>query len=155
MRYSDRLSNQDLERLTFDDGSFDIVVTSDVMEHVRLDAAAHAEIHRVLADGGVYLFTVPHSRDWPLTLVRRRVVDPADPSKDEDVLPPEFHGDTNSPEGGALAYRAYGTDLDRFLSNLGFSVDYTGKDVPELCILSTELYYCRKSASAKTPAATA
>ena len=144
VRYSDRLSNQNLERLTFDDGAFDVVVTSDVMEHVRLDGLAHAEIHRVLADGGVYLFTVPHFRGWPLTLVRRRVVVPADPSKDEDLLPPEYHGDANSSEG-VLAYRAYGLDLDRVLSELGFSVEYSGEDYPEHGILSTELYYCRKA----------
>jgi GT2 family glycosyltransferase/SAM-dependent methyltransferase len=143
-RYGPHLTNQDLQGLAFPDGSFDIVVTSDVMEHVRLDEVAHREIHRVLTDGGIYLFTVPHSRSWPRTLVRRRVVDPEDPSRDEDLLPPEYHGDANAPEGGALSYRAYGTDLDRFLSSVGFSVDYTREDRPELGIRSTELFYCRK-----------
>jgi len=153
-RYGPRLTNQDLQALAFPDASFDIVVTSDVMEHVRLDEAAHREIHRVLRDGGVYLFTVPHSRAWPRTLVRRRVVDPADPSRDVDDLPPEYHGDTNSAEGGALAYRAYGTDLDSLLEKLGFSVDYTKADVPELCIHATELFYCGKvpATSPRSPA---
>ena len=41
------------------DARADLVVTSDVMEHVRLDDKAHREIHRVLADGGVY---VSHDR---------------------------------------------------------------------------------------------
>jgi len=144
IRYGARLTNQDLQALTFPDGSFDIVVTSDVMEHVRLDEVAHREIHRVLKDGGIYLFTVPHSRAWPRTLVRRRIVEPDDPSRDVDDLPPEYHDDTNSAEGGALAYRAYGTDLDLFLSGIGFSVDYTREDVPGLCIHSTELFFCRK-----------
>jgi GT2 family glycosyltransferase/SAM-dependent methyltransferase len=143
-RYGPRLTNQDLQSLSFPDGSLDIVITSDVMEHVRLDEVAHREIHRVLRDGGAYLFTVPHSRAWPRTLVRRRIVAPDDPSRDVDDLPPEYHGDTNSAEGGALAYRAYGTDLDLFLSGLGFSVDYTREDRPDLCIHSTELFFCRK-----------
>ena len=37
-------TNQNLEQLTFSDNSFDIVITSDVMEHVRLDDRAHQEI---------------------------------------------------------------------------------------------------------------
>lgn len=76
--------------------------------------------------------------------MRRRVVVPEDPSRDEDLLAPEYHGDANSAGGGALAYRAYGTDLDDFLASLGFSVDYSGEDDPELCIHSTELFTCRK-----------
>ena len=39
-----RRRTMNLERLTFPDGVFDLVVTSDVMEHVRNDARAHAEI---------------------------------------------------------------------------------------------------------------
>jgi hypothetical protein len=41
-------TNQNLEALTFPDASFDVVVTSDVLEHVRLDERAHSEIRRVL-----------------------------------------------------------------------------------------------------------
>jgi SAM-dependent methyltransferase len=42
------VTNQNLECLTFPDASFDLVMTSDVMEHVRLDDIAHREIRRVL-----------------------------------------------------------------------------------------------------------
>ena len=42
---------------------FDIVLTSDVMEHVRLERAAHARSAACCKPGGVYLFTVPHFRD--------------------------------------------------------------------------------------------
>jgi SAM-dependent methyltransferase len=135
-------TNQNLERLTFPDASFDVVVTSDVMEHVRLDDLAHREIRRVLKPGGFYVFTVPHFRDRE-TLVRVRIVDPADPSKDVDLLPREYHGDANSEEGRALAYRGFGTDLDDTLRRLGFDVAYTREDFPELGILNTELFLCR------------
>ncbi len=137
-----RMSNQNLERLTFPDSRFDIVITSDVMEHVRLEDRAHKEIRRVLKPGGVYLFTVPHFRNRE-TLVRVRVADPEDPSRDEHLLEPEYHGDANSEENRALAYRAFGTDLDDRLRAMGFDVDYTRDDVPALAILSTELFYCR------------
>ena len=41
------------------DGSVDVVTVLDVLEHLADDAAAVAEIHRVLAPGGVCLATVP------------------------------------------------------------------------------------------------
>ena len=137
------VTNQNLERLTFPDASFDLVITSDVMEHVRLDALAHAEIRRVLKPGGIYLFTVPHTRKKRDTLHRVYVHDPADPAKDEYVLEKEYHGDTNDPENAALSFRVYGTELDETLERLGFDVDFTRQDFPETGILNTELFYCR------------
>jgi GT2 family glycosyltransferase/glycosyltransferase involved in cell wall biosynthesis/SAM-dependent methyltransferase len=137
-----RATNQNLERLTFEDASLDIVVTSDVMEHVRLDDLAHREIRRVLRPGGVYLFTVPHVRGGE-TITKVRVPDPAKPARDEVVGEPEYHGDTNSPEGRALAYRVYGIDLDRRLEALGFEVAYSRVDHPGAGIRDTELFFCR------------
>ncbi len=139
------ITNQNLECLTFADESLDIVITSDVMEHVRLDHLAHKEIYRVLRPGGIYLFTVPHMRSLERTLIRTKVVDPQDPSKDVHLLEPEYHGDTNAKHGdGVLAYRVYGTDLDKELNELGFDVLYTKEDFPVQGIMNTELYYCRK-----------
>ncbi len=138
------LTNQNLERLTFPDAFFDVVITSDVMEHVRNDALAHAEIRRVLKPEGVYIFTVPHSRIDHDTLHRVVVHDPNDSDKDEFVLEKEFHGDANDPENAALSYRVFGTELDETLTRLGFTVDYTNQSFPELGILNTELFYCRK-----------
>ncbi len=137
--------NQNLEALTFDDESLDLVVTSDVMEHVRLDDRAHREIHRVLKMGGAYVFTVPHNRETEETLVRVKVHDPLDSAKDEHLLEPEYHGDTNAADGGGvLSYRVYGLDLDKFLTEIGFEVEYSNADQQILGILNTELYYCRK-----------
>ncbi len=137
-------TNQNLEALTFPGAAFDIVLTSDVLEHVRLDGRAHSEIRRVLKPGGAYLFTVPHFRDRT-TLTRVEVVDPADPSSDRYLTEKEYHGDANSEEGRALSYRSYGTDLDETLAAMGFAVDYTRDDFPEQGIRNTELFYCRVS----------
>lgn len=135
-------SNQNLERLTFADGSFDLVLTSDVMEHVRLDAAAHREIRRVLALGGCYVFTVPHTRAQRDTVHRVVVHDANDPARDEHVLPDEFHGDANDPENAALSYRVYGTELDESLRALGFTVDYDDFDRPEVGVVRSQLFSC-------------
>lgn len=136
-------TNQNLEQLTFPDNTFDVVITSDVMEHVRLDDRAHREIRRVLKPGGLYLFTVPHFRHERKTIVRVQVIDPADPSQDQFLLEKEFHGDANSEDHRALSYRAYGTELDEFLNELGFAVEYCNEDFPEVGIMNTELFSCR------------
>lgn len=69
-------------------------------------------------------------------------VNPADPSRDVDVLPREYHGDANTQDGRALAYRSFGVDLDETLRRLGFGVEYTKRDAAENGILDTELFFC-------------
>ncbi len=142
-RLGRRTTNQNLERLRFPDGRFDIVITSDVMEHVRLPQAAHREIRRVLRPGGIYLFTVPHFRNRE-TFTRVQVVDPDDPTRDLYLTEPEYHGDANSPDGKALSYRSFGTELDAKLRDLGFDVEYTKQDFPESGIRNTELFFCQR-----------
>lgn len=49
----------DATRLPFADGSFDVVITSEVLEHITDDTAAIAEMVRVLRPGGRFAATVP------------------------------------------------------------------------------------------------
>ncbi len=51
-----------LERLPFADGSFDAVVTADVLYHVEDDRQALREIRRVLRPGGIVVYNVPAYR---------------------------------------------------------------------------------------------
>lgn len=50
-----------LESLNFPDDHFDLVLTADVLEHVRDLGRALGEIARVLKPGGLHLFTVPYN----------------------------------------------------------------------------------------------
>jgi SAM-dependent methyltransferase len=45
--------------LPFPDDSFDVVITSEVLEHIQDDVAAIAEMYRVLKPGGIFAVTVP------------------------------------------------------------------------------------------------
>ena len=49
----------DATRLAFADGSFDRVITSEVLEHIQADVDAISELARVLKPGGTFAVTVP------------------------------------------------------------------------------------------------
>jgi SAM-dependent methyltransferase len=110
--------NIDLQQASFPSNRFDVILTSDVMEHVRDDRRAHAEIFRCLRPGGAYLFTVPYTEDRSQTL---RLVDT---SSAEDVFlePPHYHDDPIC--GKILAYRIYGRDLIERLEEAGFEARF-------------------------------
>jgi len=59
--------NQDIQRLTFPDASFDLVTSNQVFEHVADDRAGYRETYRVLRPGGAMIFSVP-LYDTPSTL---------------------------------------------------------------------------------------
>lgn len=112
----DGVRSEDLEALTFEDESFDLVITSDILEHVRQPLQALQEIHRVLAPGGHHIFTVPFPYP-PLEKTRPRV-DVSGP-EDRHILPPVYHGSPTSPEG-SLVYNDFGLDLVAQLRDIGF-----------------------------------
>jgi hypothetical protein len=138
-------TNQNLECLTFADTSFDIVLASDVMEHVRLYNRAHSEIRRILRPGGYYIFTVPHTRAIDDHVVRVAIHAEDDPARDEYLLPPEYHGSADPDEqAGVLSYRCFGRNLDRELIGLGFDVFYHDAPEPSVGIFTSEVFICRR-----------
>jgi SAM-dependent methyltransferase len=64
----------DVMRLPYDDGVFDVIHCSHVLEHVADDRAALRELRRVLAPGGMALVFVPISADR--TWEDPRITDP-------------------------------------------------------------------------------
>lgn len=54
-----KFSVGDITALKYEDGVFDLIVCSDVLEHVKDDGRALSELARVLKDGGILLMTVP------------------------------------------------------------------------------------------------
>lgn len=98
--------SEDLEALTFAGGSFDVVVTQDVLEHVFHPERAFAEIGRVLRPDGVHLFTVPYDPARPTSRTRAELgVDGV-----RHIHPPAFHDDVLDP-AGVLVVTDWGRDL--------------------------------------------
>jgi len=56
----------DATKLPFATGTFDRVITSEVLEHIQADVDAIAELVRVLRPGGTFACTVPS--EWPETI---------------------------------------------------------------------------------------
>jgi SAM-dependent methyltransferase len=54
-----RAASGDATSMPFGDGSFDIVIAAEVMEHIPADQAALREVARVLRPGGLAAVTVP------------------------------------------------------------------------------------------------
>lgn len=113
---------QNLESLTYDENSFDLVITSDILEHVRQPSKAFSEIYRVLKPGGYHIFTVPIL--WPLDKKTVSRVETST-SKDIHILPPHYH---SSPvdKKGSLVYTDFGIDILSFLDSIGFITEYHG-----------------------------
>ena len=102
--------SEDLEALTFEDESFDIVITQDVFEHVLRPAKAFAEIARTLKPGGAHVYTVPYFRG-------KRTVVRAEADEAEGiryVLPPDYHGNPID-EAGSLVITEWGDELCDFV----------------------------------------
>jgi len=104
---------ENIEHLTFPDNSFDVVITQDIFEHVRIYRKGFKEIHRVLKKGGIHIFSVPIN-PWKQTFQRIEVKE----GKEIDLAPRAYHGD---PTRGGLVYTDFGYDLPSILEEYQFS----------------------------------
>ncbi len=96
---------EDLARQTFADGSFDVVITSDVLEHLPEARLSMVDIARTLKPGGAHVFTVPWYH-WKDTLVRARLED----GKIRHIEEPDYHGNPID-EKGSLVITEWGREL--------------------------------------------
>lgn len=102
---------EDITHLTLADASLDLIVSSDVLEHVPDAAAAFRESFRVLRPGGAHVFTVPFE---PQT-IRRAVIENGQLRHLEE---PEYHSDPLDPRG-ILAFWHMGPDLQQQFGDTG------------------------------------
>jgi SAM-dependent methyltransferase len=115
----------DLTALDFPDNSFDLVLTSDVMEHVPNPLLAFREIARVLKVGGVHIFSIPTDMPLPNTSVTRARIGE---QGIEHLLPAVYHsaGD-NAP---SLVFTDFGADILDDLSQMGLSTQIVRRSFP-------------------------
>jgi len=104
--------NEDLEQQTFPDESFDLVITSDVMEHIYEPDKAFKEIHRTLKPGGAHIFSVP--------IINKHQPTQRWATKNSDGSPnflfePEWHGNPIDKKGSPVIFH-WGFDIKDFIT---------------------------------------
>ena len=111
---------EDIQALSWADESFDLVLTSETLEHVPDPRQALEETLRILRPGGRHVFTVP--------------IDPSlAKSRSRQGLPPEHHGRGGGPFGlvtrkaDMLVHTDFGRDLGELVEAAGFSFDAHGE----------------------------
>ncbi|MBY8976211.1 class I SAM-dependent methyltransferase [Rhodobacteraceae bacterium NNCM2] len=96
----------DITAMDLPDASYDLVMANHVLEHVD-DAAALAEMHRILRRGGQAVITVPMIEGWDQTL--------EDPEATTDETRRLYYGDPSH-------LRFYGRDLRDRIRAAGFEL---------------------------------
>ncbi len=105
---------EDITHLTRQDASLDLIVSSDVLEHVPDVAAAFRETARVLRRGGAHVFTVP-----PREITRQRAR--LESGRIVHLQDPEYHFDPLS-SSGILTFWDFGPDFPERFAVAGLSI---------------------------------
>ena len=98
--YKDGIRSEDLTRLTFENDSFDVFITSDVFEHVMERELAFKEIARILKPGGMHIFTMPWYPLIKLSVQRAKF-------ENNEIIfleKPVYHGDPINDKGSLVTY---------------------------------------------------
>lgn len=132
----DGVRNEDLCRLTYADAAFDLIVTSETLEHVPDLEKSLAEIHRVLAPGGRHVFTAPVAPWEPKTFARARL---REDGEVEHITAPIHHPAGDS---GYLVFTELGMDFPEILRAAGFetTIHFGPARDDDLA----QVYVCRK-----------
>lgn len=110
------IRHEDVTQLTFGPGTFDAVLSFDVLEHVPDYRSALKEMARVLRPGGTLLASFPFDTRKENTEVRASM---ADDGTITHHLPPEYHGDPVD-NAGCLCFQVFGWSVMDDLRNAGF-----------------------------------
>lgn len=108
--------HQDLMALSFENESIDLVLSSDVFEHIPYPYKAHAEVYRVLRPKGRHIFTVPFYRTKFLDEHRTSIDSEGNITHTKPAL---HHGDPVRSEG-ALVHNVFALEMLVKMADIGF-----------------------------------
>lgn len=135
----DGVRHEDLQETSFQDGSFDIVTSTEVFEHIPFPYRAHREVYRILRSGGAHVFTVPFVPDSENDIHMSSLDEETGKISHGPGAPPHFkapmyHGDYIRPEG-VLVFNLFGQEMIRNLCEIGFRVETWNMYVPEFGVV--------------------
>lgn len=102
---------EDLEQQTFPDAEFDLVITSDVMEHIYEPDKAFQEIYRTLKPGGAHIFSVPLVNKHKAS---QRWANKGKDGNPEFLFEPDWHGNPIDKKGSPVTMH-WGYDIVDFI----------------------------------------
>jgi SAM-dependent methyltransferase len=115
--------HEDIMRLTYGDNHFDLVVNSDVLEHVPDYKRALHEISRILKDDGYFVFTVPVI--WGRATKQRAKVDNG---RIVHLESPSYHGQYSLKKPDYLVFWEFGDDFMMDLKKIFKSITVYCRD---------------------------
>lgn len=130
---------EDLRALTYADNSFDLIVSSDVFEHIFEPERAFEDIFRVLRKGGMHIFSIPYH--WPVA--EKSVTRAVEINGDEKhLLPPQYHvaGDGSR----SLVVTDWGADIVDTLEAIGYRVSVVRRSAPLFPLHTNATFVARK-----------
>lgn len=128
---SPTVPSEDLLNLSYADFSFDLVITSDTLEHVSDIEKSLRETYRVLKSGGTHVFSVPIV--WDRTTRQRATLTNG---QVKHLLPPSYHGSSGEGKTDFLVFYEFGADIVQKCEAVGFRVELlTDTDNPALVTL--------------------
>ncbi len=128
--------HQDLQATSYQDDSFDLVISSDVFEHIPFPYQAHREVWRILAPGGRHVMSVPFQFDAATDQVLAEL---DDAGKVTHLRPPVYHHDSLRPEG-ILTFRIFGLAMLAELETIGFDVRMYNLQQPNIGIVGKHAF---------------
>jgi SAM-dependent methyltransferase len=109
--------NQDIQKLTFDNETFDLITSNAVLEHVPDDIMGFAECHRVLKQDGAMIMSVP-LYDTPATVKMVELTSEGVTFLQE----PEYHDSRlGGPKSALTFWRHSFNDICARVKSVGFS----------------------------------
>ena len=117
------------------DSTFDLVLTSETLEHVPDIDRALREIHRVLKPGGLHVFTVPMHSGREVTRQRAKIEN----GVLQHILPASYHGSPTEQKSDFLVFYEFGNDFIERCRAAGFDVSIMrDPENPALISLTTQ-----------------
>jgi SAM-dependent methyltransferase len=120
------IRHEDLQNLSFNDSSFDFLISADVFEHVPDPYKAHKEVFRVLKPGGRHIFTVPFYQEQILDEKRAILNETNDTIFFKEPL---YHNDPLN-EKGVLVYNIFSLEMLVKLAEIGFTTNLYRLHIP-------------------------
>ena len=116
------IRTEDLQSLSIQSNTVDLMISSDIVEHIDEPFRAFKEILRVLKPGGCHCFTVPLHREF--TRFRMKLIN----GKKMYLESKHYHGDGKG--GQSLVVTDFGCDIVNLLNDIGYRTEIVWCQAP-------------------------